>query len=669
MKRRTAAAIAIFIALLSISSLARAQPGRRFMPGNQPGPGGLVNLPYMINDNAGNIWRIYPGGWTQQQGMQPTYSQGAMLHINGMQMGQNNNQGHVDEKTGEVILENLAGNGVTATRRILFDRADGVLRYIDILKNTQAQDQTFNVMIQSSLNFGVNSAQFVADPKKKEQNLAWVAQTGAGNCVVEMFAGKNAKVVANMNWPQGNNFVQATYSLPIPAGKEVAIMHLHRILPTTDAGVQFVKDLKEAALIKVIPSAIRKLIVNFQTGQGWIGDLEILRGDVLDVVELRSGDQFKGTLKETGFTLDTFYGPVTLPVEQVIGLLSIGQFRPRQLVITADGQIFGGHLKKDTIDIQLSSGQVTQIPLSQVSRAGYRKRPNEPEEWKFERPMVLLRSGERMAIKPPTTDISVVTRYGSLTLKPASVAAILFQSEESAVHQVFLTDGSKLNGLLSADAFEVTLETGSQTIKFPASAIARLQLAAKMPEPDDLAPSLHLASDDQLVGTLAGKLSLDTAFDTITLNASEIKSMTRAKESVQDVQVSLWDGTTLSGQLRETELPCHLASGVDLKIPVGLLEQYNQPQPLPSASMMEKIKSIVVELNSDDWKTRDRAQAALVSMGPVAEGVLKQLRGDQPTESQKAIDQVIEKLEQERKKEKSSTAAAGNPPGVVAPNE
>ncbi len=28
-----------------------------------PGPGGVVNLPYMVNDSAGNMWRIYQGGW------------------------------------------------------------------------------------------------------------------------------------------------------------------------------------------------------------------------------------------------------------------------------------------------------------------------------------------------------------------------------------------------------------------------------------------------------------------------------------------------------------------------------------------------------------------------------------------------------------------------------
>jgi hypothetical protein len=277
--------------------------------------------------------------------------------------------------------------------------------------------------------------------------------------------------------------------------------------------------------------------------------------------------------------------------------------------------------------------------------------------------MVLLRTGERIAIKPMTGSIDVVTRYGKISLKPENVAAVQFQSDESNVHQIYLTDGSKFSGLLSADAFEVTLDAGDQAVKFPASAMARLQLVAKMPEIDDLSPTIRLANEDQLVGTLDGKLNLDTAFDTIALNGAEIKSMTRPKDSVQDVQVSLWDGTTLSGQLREPELTCKLGGGVEMKIPVGLLEEYTQPQPQPSASMMEKIKSIVADLNNDDWHVRDRAQAALIGLGPVAEGVLKQLRSDQPTEAQKAIDVVLQKLEEQRKHEKARAAPATQPPG------
>ncbi|MDB5333721.1 MAG: hypothetical protein JWP03_4872 [Phycisphaerales bacterium] len=667
-RKKLAAGLVLVAVVFSFADTGLAQFRRVFnaMP-QQPGAGGTVNLPYMFNDGNGGQYRIFGNGWLQQQGNMPLYSQGAMLTINGQQPN-GNNQGRIDEKTGELILENLQANGLTLTRRIMYDKEGGFVRYIDIIKNTQAQEQVANLSMQTNLNYGVNAASFVADPKKKDQNLAWIAQTGAGQSVVEVYAGKGSKVFPTLNWPQGNNFVTAALSMPIPAGKEVAWMHLHKCVATQDVGTQWVNGIKESALLKSIPPALRRMIVNFPSTQGWIGEIELLRGDLLDVVELRSGDQFRGTLKETAYTLQTFYGPVNLPVEKVVGIINVGQFRPRQLLVTSDGQIFGGRVKKETLDLQLSSGQLTQIPVSQISRVGYRKRAGETEDWVFEKPMVLTRSGERMVIKMPAASLDVATRYGKLALKPESVAAVSFQNEDNSVHEIFLTDGSKFAGLLGAEAFEVTLDAGEQAVKFPASAVARLQFSGKVTDVDDFTPTLRLVNEDLLVGTLTGKLSLETAFDTITVNATEIRSLTHAKDTVQDVQVVLWDGTSLSGQLQDADLSCQLNSGVAMKVPVTLVEEYSQPQPQPSPSMVEKIKGILADLNNDDWKQRDRASAALVSMGPVAAGVLKQLRPKQSAEAQKSIDIVLQKLEEQRKAQKPVPSAAHSAAGAGIPD-
>jgi hypothetical protein len=628
------------------------------------GPGGIVNLPYYVQDDKGNQWRIYQGGWVQQQGNQPLYSQGAQLQINGNQPSMNNNQGRVDEKTGELVLENLQAQGLTVTRRIFIDKEQALVRYIDVIKNTGNQPVQAQVQIQTNFNYGLNATTTVPDAKRKGQELAWVGQTGAGPSVMEIFAGKGAKQAFQINGPPQNSYVQATINPTIPPGKEVALMHLHAIVPTTDAGVQYVKNLREAQLMRSIPRDLRKIILNFASGQNFIGDVEILRGEMLDVVELKGGDQYKGTLKEPSFPLETFYGKVDLPVGQVIGLINVGRFRPRQLVITTDGQIFGGKLGKDTIDLELSSKQVIKVPLAQVTRVGYRKREGEPEEWTFDKPIVLMRSGERVGVRMPTEPVSVVTRYGKLSVRPETIAAILLQTEDHGVHEVRLTDGSRFAGLLDATSFPMELDNAtSQKVTFPASSVARMQFTGKVADPEDAVATLELTNDDLLVGTLGGKLAVDTAFDTIAVNAGEIKSLTHPTPGSLDVSITLWDGTTLSGQLQDQELACTLSSGLAVKVPVALVEEYQQPQPAPSASMREKIQSIVTGLNADDWKQRDRAEASLVSMGPVAIGVLKELRGGQPPEAQQRIDTIVKELEKQREK---GSAAKPAPAGGAA---
>jgi hypothetical protein len=653
------------IAVLCLTLMATAPfaSGQRFFPGGRAGGAGMVGLPHAFQDSSGNTWRIYQGGWFQQSNNMPLYSQGAMLTINGQ--APNGNQARLDAKTGELVMDNMAANGCTVTRHILLDKTGGYLRYIDVIKNTQNQPQTFQVMVQSTSNYGINTGQDVPDPKKKDQTMGWVGLTGANQSIVEMYCGTAAKVAPKVNWPQGNNVVQATIALTVPGGKESAIMHLHSVAPNQDAGVKFITSLKEAPLLKSIPSALRHLIVNFRSGQDVIGDIEILRGEMLDVVELRDGDSFQGTLKESSYQLQTFYGAVTLPVDKVIGIINIGRFRPRQLIVTEDGQIYGGNLKKQTLDLVMSSGQITQIPLSQVARAGYRKRPNEPQEWTFDKPMVLMRTGERVDVQMPQGPIDVVTRYGKLSLKPEQVAAVQLQNEDNNVHEIELTDGSKFGGLLTAAEFDMKLDAGgpSQDVKFPLSAVARIQFTPKVAETDSSTPTIHLSNDDELVGSITGKLKLDTAFDTIDVNAAEMKSLTHTPDGgAADVLVSLWDGTNVNGQLEDQALTCQLLGGVTLTVPVALVQEYSQPQPRPSSAMIDTIKGLVEkDLANEDWHVRDHARTQLLSMGPAVASVLKQLRDTQPPEAQKSIDAILSDLDKQRK-----PPAAGT--GIIPPD-
>ena len=649
--------LAIVAFLLSSFTFTITAASAQIRAARRPLPAaGNVQLPHQVPDSQGNQWMIYQGGWIQMQGNQPLYSQGAMIMINGNQPNFRGNQAKQDEKSGEIVFENMNTGGFSVTRRILIDKDQAYARYIDIIKNNQQQEVTASVQIQSNFNFGVDQATTINDPRHKDSQIAFSASNGNGRAVLEMYAGKGSKLVPSFNFQQGNTTVTGAMSVPIPAGKDVAIMHIHAVVGTPEQGETFVAQLREGRILSALPLDLRKKLANFVTSQGFIGDRELLRGEMFDVVEIRGGDQVRGTIKEPAFKLSTFYGDVELPADRVVGILNVGEFKPRQLLVTTDGEIFGGRLAKQTIDLELTSGQLTKIPITQMTRVGYRKRADEPEEWTFDKPFVALRSGERVGVQMPTAPIDIVTRYGPLKLDPKAVAAIVFQTEEHGVHEIHLTDGSKFAGLVAASAFEMKLggattqpsgasaQSTAQIVKFPSSAIARIQFAAPLDDVDNTqTPTLDLANDDVLVGTLSGNMKLDTAFDTLTLNAAEIKKLTRggADAGALDVQVTLWESSIVSGQLQDPTLNCHLASGVTLAIPLGLLDEYNQPQPAPAAGMVEKIKQAVAQLNADEWKARDRAEAELTAMGTVVTGVLKQMRPDQPPEAQQRIDQIL----------------------------
>jgi hypothetical protein len=155
---------------------------------------------------------------------------------------------------------------------------------------------------------------------------------------------------------------------------------------------------------------------------------------------------------------------------------------------------------------------------------------------------------------------------------------------------------------------------------------------------------LKLVNQDVLVGGLTGTLKLDTAFDTLTLNGPEVAHISRSGGPSEDVQITLWDKTVVSGELEDPTVRCVLKSGATVEAPVSLIDEYDQPFPTPSAAMVEKIRQIAGNLNADDWKERDAAQTELTGMGQAVVGVLKEMRGTASPETQSRIDEIVAKL-------------------------
>jgi hypothetical protein len=610
-----------------------------------------VNLPYMQPDKDGNQWMVTYYGYLQQQGNMPVYSNTGVLSING-----NASTGRVpqrtakiDGKTGELVLENLAVGTFSLTRRYQFNKDEGYVRIIDVIRNPQNRDQQVQLNLSANANYGVQSGQTIADPKKKGQDTAWVAATSAnGRAAVEMFNGAGAKTPFAINYQAGNSQVTAAMSTTVPGNKEIAVMHVHAVANSAADGQEIVKKFKEAKALKDLPASLRKLIVNFNAATSFFGEYEVLRGDLFDVVEMRTGDQFRGNLKDASYKIATFYGPVEIKADKVISIVSVGAVRSRQLLFTVDGDVIGGTLEKDKVAFELSDGQSMDVPINQVARVGYRKRPGEPEDPVFDKPYVLMRTGERIAIQMPTEPMTVHTRYGPMKLRPEQMTAIVFQNEEHAVHEVRLSDGTKLAALVDSVMLEAKLGSSDQTIRFPLTSAARLQFRPDTQDADDQAPQLRLSNEETMVGTLSGKLRLDTGFSLLTLDGEGIKALAKIKDSPQDVQVTLWDDTSFRGQLQEPEVTCVTRGGLEVKVPIALVEDYTQPLPKPSGAMVDQIKKLVTQLNADDWSARQKAQDKLVTMGTMAAGILREMRPTQPEEAQSRIDQILAALEKKK---------------------
>lgn len=599
-----------------------------------------VQMPYSFHDDRASEWDVQPDG-SIGDGGNDLFDGGGKLFIGDTPFAPSQSP-QMDPSTSEIVFSSMQVSGVTVTRRLGCNARLSYLRYTELLDNPSTTPVKLTLHINYNMGSGVTATQPLVDEKKSKEPIGLVVADQT-NCMALIGAGRGSKVLPRYVPQPGSDNVDVFWDVEVPAKQSLAITHLVCRRGNMSEASKVLEEIADKDVLKELPPDIARKLANFRRAEKFVGEEELLRGEMFDVIELRGGDQYKGTIKQKSFRLTTSFGSIELPAEQVIAELTSGEFRPRQLIVTRDGEIFGGRLEGDTIPLELSNGQTTHVPLTQITRMGYRKGADEPEELRFDKPFVQLRGGERMIVSAPTSPIAVATRYGTLALKPDAVSALVFVSEDNAVHEVRLIDGSTFQGIVSAQAFDVTLGRTGKSVSLPTASMRRLQLAPSKEE-DDATASLNLVTGDRFVGTLAGTLKLQTAFDTLDVRGAEIRSLQRGKGAAGGVQITLWDNATLSGQLESEQLSMSLASGVAMTVPVASVEVYTNPEPRPSPQVVERVKAIVNELNADDWAVRERAESQLISIGNGVVGVLNELRATQPSEAQQRIDVIVKTL-------------------------
>ncbi len=610
----------------------------------------IIQLPYQFSDNSGNQWLVYHQGQLQQQGNQPIFSQTAMMNVNGSQMkSPPNQQAMLDDKTREVTISVDQKTSLKVQRRIKMDEETGIVRIIDLFDNQNNSELQMNIQLTTNTNYGISNATIIEDAKNKTQ-LGWSADTGAQKAAMTLWGTKGARVTPTIRYNPGNSNAVAQFNFKVQAKDKAALVHWYGVFDNADAGNTWAQQLRESKMLSDVPADIKKYIVNISGGASGlnIGGRELLRGELNDIVELRNGDQMRGDLKIENYDLKTDFGPLSLPANKIVCLLNIGETRSRQLLVTSDGEIFGGELVQQNIPIQLSSGQLTNVPMSQVARTGYRTGGTEPTEWQFIQPMVFLRSGERCLIGTLEEPIELVTRYGPISFKPEQVSTIVLKNAGNA-HDIYLSDGSKISGILSKPkwTFKLNSASGNARVEFPLAAISRVLLK---PLADDVgagAATLSTVAGDIVSTRLDGKIKLNTTFDSLDINASEIRSISRTDESSSELVVTLFDQSVFRGVLASPSLNARLTAGVSIEVPVAAIRDYLNPQPFPSSLIIEKVKQQVAQLNADDWKQREAAESVLVNFGPTIIGVLESSSADQSPEAQQRLVSVIKRLKKD----------------------
>ena len=188
-------------------------------------------------------------------------------------------------------------------------------------------------------------------PRRRARTMPGSRQTSANNrAIVEIFNGMGAKTPFSVDYQPGNSQVVGNLSTSIPAGKEIAIMHVHAVANNAADGQDLVKKFKESKALKDVPPNIRKLIVNFNAARPRsTATTRSSAATCSTSSRCAPATSSAATSRRPSYKIATFYGTVTVPAEKVISVISIGAVRPRQLLFTTDGDVIGGTLEHDKI--------------------------------------------------------------------------------------------------------------------------------------------------------------------------------------------------------------------------------------------------------------------------------------------------------------------------------
>ena len=171
-------------------------------------------------------------------------------------------------------------------------------------------------------------------------------------------------------------------------------------------------------------------------------------------------------------------------------MVTLGQYRPTQLLVTDDGEVFGGTLKSDAVRLELSSGQVTAVPLATVRRFGYRAGPASRMNCRAPagKPLVVLRAGDRIAVEPPGGAAGVASCYGNLRLDPrhrrvGHVAGGRARGTRRAAGGRVALRRRRAPGAVRLDALAGAARGSGRPMSFRAASVRRIQLAPDVEEP------------------------------------------------------------------------------------------------------------------------------------------------------------------------------------------
>jgi len=640
---------ALALPLLAASGALAQRPARSDLHIPQ---GRQANFTAYLNDGAGYRWDIQYY-LNIGQGTNYIYSGGVYCRIGGSNVS-SNGRGWMNAAGDEIEIGPYNRNNCQIYRRCKVYRDQGLARWLDIFVNTTGSAQTIPVEIYTSVNGSVS--QIISSSgagSYSQKDWAFITEHQQGRpSLLHIVSGPRSKVRPTVT-AEGSS-IRVCYSVTVPARGTVVLCYFESQGHTTEELKRSMKKFRASEALKDLSPAVRKLIVNFRMGED-LEDVELERSGTSDVVILKNDDPVFGRITNEGFVLEAFYGRLTLPAQQVVGFAYVPGQEELVRAVLVGGQVISGKLQEGLLHFALPTGGDLKIPFSRIKQCSYRISKERPAEWSMIDPLLLLRTGDRLAFDPELLKCTFKTRHGTVPLDSKQLLEVRLHQGGHGVHRAVFLNGSKLAGLLGPEQIILPLKLGPK-LNISRDMVLGIRFAAETKEDPDLACA-RLSNEDELFGRLSDEAYVVvTDFGTVNVKPKNVAAMSFDEADPTRIAITLWDGSTLRGHIQQEALHFEIEPGPVLDLHVGQIVGLTSPRALPPDDVVKRVEKYVAMLSAASYQDREEAQRLLVEMGGKIVPLLKKYLTDADPEIRQRITVILERIGSE-----APGGSAGNP--------
>ena len=620
--------------------------------------GKQVGFTTYLNDGAGFRWDLQYH-LNVGQGTNYAYGGGVYCQINNTNVT-SNGMGWMNPAGDEIEIGPWnPGRGFQVYRRCKVYRDQGLARWLDIFVNTSGSAITIPVRIYTCTNSNITqTATSSGGASFTSKDWAFVTTPQHGRpSLLHIVCGPRSKLRPTVN--VSGNSIYTSYSIRVPANGTAVLCYFEsQGHSAEDLKKRMAKFDIRAALADLSP-AVQKLIVNFPSGGGF-ERIELTRSGTSDTALLTNGDPIYGKITNEQFTIEAFYGTLKLPAEKILGF-AIPKGRDRFVhAVLVGGQVVSGRMGDAALKLALPTGGMQEIPFAQLSQCSYRLTKAKPKDCPITDPLIMLRTGDRLAFDPADLKCEFLTRHGRVQLRGEDLLEIRLTHEEGGVHRAVFINGSRLAGMLVPERIILPTRLGPK-LDISRDKILAFRFAEETREDASLAGAL-LSNEDELAGRLADEAyTVTTDFGTIRLKPANITAMAFDRHEPDRVVIRMWNGTVHRGRLRQKALRFAVTPGPVLDLHVGQIVRLICPEALPTDDIVKEVDKYIAMLSASSFKDREEAQAALSRMGKSIVPLLRKYADDTDPEVRQRIGAILEELGDD------VTPAAPSPPGMGGP--